>query len=263
VRYESDDDVICERSICDDGLPVLITLRRGAAPKSLPVVLLLHERYGFVQHTRDLAIRHAKDGFICVAADYFFKHPDQEALRSGRSYCEIGDTECLAFMMTALDRVLTHEAADARRVLAMGVCQTARYPLILAAHRPISAALVWYGAAQDREWQVNARFPTPLDHIISRVTCPVFACFGELDRVVTMNDVKRFRATLEKHDVSYEITIYKDAPHGWLNATMPERYREAQALAAWNAQLDFIARVFGGRFAPSRVDQRFLASYAR
>jgi carboxymethylenebutenolidase len=145
----------------------------------------------------------------------------------------------------------------------MGVCQTARYPLILAAQRPISAALVWYGAAQEREWQVNTRFPTSLEHVISRVPCPVFACFGEMDRVVTMNDVKRFRATLETYDKSYEITIYKDAPHGWLNSTMPERYREAQALAAWNAQSDFIGRVFGGGFVPSRVDQRFIASYAK
>ena len=48
---------------------------------------------------------------------------------------------------------------------------------------------------------------------------------------------------LDRHDKSYTIKVYADAPHGWLNDTMPGRYRRAQAEAAWALQLAFLERV--------------------
>src|SRR5262252_4436846 len=67
-----------------------------------------------------------------------------------------------------------------------GVCQTGRHPLVLAAERPIAAALVWYGAASQREWQTSARYPRPLDEIIAAVECPVLGIFGEADHVISL-----------------------------------------------------------------------------
>ena len=50
-----------------------------------PAVVLMHERYGLVQHTRDLTERYARDGYVCIAPDFFHKHPNQAALHCGRS----------------------------------------------------------------------------------------------------------------------------------------------------------------------------------
>jgi carboxymethylenebutenolidase len=38
---------------------------------------------------------------------------------------------------------------------------------------------------------------------------------------------------LVKAKKSFDIRIYADAPHGFLNDTMPGRYRAAQTQAAW------------------------------
>ena len=69
--------------------------------------------------------------------------------------------------------------------------------------------------------------------------------------------MQRLRNTLEAHKKSYEIHIYKGAPHGWLNDTMPGRYRKPQAEAGWAAQQRFLSEVFAGAYDSKRVRWRF------
>ena len=144
----------------------------------------------------------------------------------------------------------------------MGVCQTGRHPLVYAAQRPIAAALVWYGAASAREWGVNERFHEPLDAIIARVACPVLGIFGEADHVISIDDVRRFRDCLDRHEKSYTIKVYPGAPHGWLNDTMPGRYRREAAEAAWALQLAFLNNVFHGRYDKPRRVQVYECEHA-
>jgi len=59
--------------------------------------------------------------------------------------------------------------------------------------------------------------------------------------------VWRFRDCLERHGKSYTIHVYHDAPNGWLNDTMPGRYRRAQAEAAWAQQRVFRRKVLAAR----------------
>ncbi len=127
--------------------------------------------------------------------------------------------------------------------------------------RPASAGVRRRGADQrrrglvrrrgaKREWEVNKLQPKALDDIIAKLHCPVFGAFGETDHIISLDDVRRFRNSLEKHKKSYDIHIYKGAPHGWLNDTMPGRYRKPQADAGWAAQQQFLTEVFGGGYRP-------------
>jgi carboxymethylenebutenolidase len=122
---------------------------------------------------------------------------------------------------------------------------------------PIAAAIVWYGAASKREWGVNETQPVALDDIIAKVPCPVFGAFGSDDHIISVEDVRRFRDSLERHKKSYDIHLYDGAPHGWLNDTMPGRYRKAQAEAGWQDQQHFLKQVLGGGYPADRVRWRF------
>src|SRR5262249_43070868 len=144
---------------------------------------------------------------------------------------------------------------DASRIAVKGVCQTGRHPLVLAAQRPIAAALVWYGAASQREWQASVPYPKPLDQLTAAGEWAVLGIFGESDRVISLADVRRLRDCLDRHDKSYTIKVYADAPHGWLNDTMPGRYRRAQAEAAWAMQLAFLGRVLDPGYDRARCVQ--------
>jgi len=232
--------------VCANGMPAVIASPADAAGR-LPVVVLMHERYGLVQHTRDQAARCARDGYFVIAPNFFFRHPDQATLNKGDGRYDMTDPESVELMNAALDKVRESAVADMDRVAIAGYCQTGRHPLVYAAQHKIAAAVVWYGAASKREWNVNELQPKALADIIADVDCPVFAAFGAEDHIISLDDVRRFRNTLEDHRKSYDIHVYAGAPHGWLNDTMPGRYRKEQAEAAWARQQAFLSEALGDK----------------
>ena len=58
---------------CDNGMPAFLAYPPGG--ESFPVVILMHERYGLVQHTRDQAMRCARDGYTVLAPNFFSAIP--------------------------------------------------------------------------------------------------------------------------------------------------------------------------------------------
>jgi carboxymethylenebutenolidase len=245
---------------CGDDMPAFVAVPDHTT--KAPAVIVVHERYGFVRHTRDLAERFARDGFVAVAPDLYFKYPDQEAVHRGDAICDVADPDALVALGAAIDELKTIPQADPARLAIMGVCQTGRLPLVVAASRPIGAALVWYGAAQPREWAVNVKYPRALDEIIGAIDCPVLGMFGETDHLISVDDIRQFRDCLECHGKTYSIHVYRDAPHGWLNDTMPGRYRRAQAEAAWADQRAFLQRVLTPAYDRSTRVQRYAADIA-
>jgi carboxymethylenebutenolidase len=245
-----------EEIICAGGMPAY--LARPAADGKAPCIVLMHERYGLVQHTKDLARRFAEAGYVCIAPDVFFRHPDQEGLRAGTVICSISDPDAVRDLSAAIDALDGVTSADTSRIAVKGVCQTGRHPLVLAAERRIAAALVWYGAAQKNQWPESKLQPRPLEEIIAAIDCPVFGAFGETDHLISLDDVRRLRNCLEDKKKTYEIHVFGAAPHGWLNDTMPGRYRREPAEASWAAQLKFLAGVFGATGKPSTVSWKFV-----
>ena len=81
-----------------------------------------------------------------------------------------------------------------------------------------------------------------MEDLIARMRAPVLGLFGEKDHVISIDDVRRLRDALERHDRSYQITVYAGAPHGWLNDTMPGRYRPQIASRTWAEVVAFLAR---------------------
>jgi carboxymethylenebutenolidase len=238
-------DIATKDIRCAGGLPAFLALPAITGKSKIPAIVLMHERYGLVKHTRDLAERFARDGFACLAPDFFYKHPDQDALHRGDAGYALTDYEAIEYLASAVAELAALPQVDGGKIAVKGVCQTGRHPLVLAAERQnIAAALVWYGAANAREWEPNDRYMKPLDDMLGRLQCPVLGIFGEADHLISLNDVRRFRDSLERHDKTYTIRVFAGAPHGWLNDTMPGRYRREAAEAAWALQLEFLHRVF-------------------
>src|SRR5579883_82074 len=180
------------------GTPALLAEPESGGP--YPCVVILHERYGLVKHTEDLARRLAGSGYVVLAPDLFYTYPDQEALHRGDVSVVPTDAE----VVERIDHVLAHfkdaRSADPSRLGLIGVCQTGRYAIA---------------------------------------------------------DVQRLRGSLEKYDKSYQITIYGDAPHGWLNDTMPGRYRPEIAKRSWAEILEFFERVLANDYDASMIEWKF------
>ncbi len=106
--------VTFEDITCENGMPAVLAYPAGGG--SFPTVILMHERYGLVQHTRDQAMRCARDGYAVLAPNFFFRHPDQAALNAGKSRYDLTDPESVELIKVALGcrRILPDRAAPAR-----------------------------------------------------------------------------------------------------------------------------------------------------
>jgi len=143
------------------------------------------------------------------------------------------------------------------------VCQTGRQPLLLAANRnDIAGVVVLYGAIGSKEWDGNELRPTSVEKLVAQVSCPVLGIFGEADHIISVDDVVRFRGCLEWAKKSYHVRLYRDAPHGWLNDTMPGRYRKEPAKDAWSLMMSFLKKCFAGGWDQQRMSSIFESDYS-
>ena len=121
-------DIVSEDIVCDNGMPAFLAYPAGGGP--FPTVILMHERYGLVKHTRDQAMRSARDGFAVLAPNFFFRHSDQRILNAGDSRYDMTDPESVELIKAALAAMKKQKVADAKRVAVCGYCQTGRHPLL-------------------------------------------------------------------------------------------------------------------------------------
>jgi carboxymethylenebutenolidase len=232
---------------CASGMDAYLAL--PGTPGLHPGVVLLHERYGLAQHTKDLATRFASEGYACIAPNLFFREPNQAEILRGDANGHHTDDSVSEDVAAAIERLALAPEANVERVAVMGVCATGRYPLVVAARRSdVEACLVFYGGTPRTD---DGR--EPLLDIAKRSRAPVLGVFGELDHVDSVENVRAFRDCLEDARRSYHIKLVAGVPHGFLNDTMPGRYRRPEAEAAWQLLMDFLRRVRSRGFPSDRV----------
>lgn len=235
-------------------------LAQPAGLGPFPAVVLLHERYGLFQHTLDLAEKFAVEGYVCLAPDLYSRIQDQTELLAGEVRIPVHDDQVRQDLDAAIAYLRDLPEVDVSRMALMGVCMSGRYPITVGAYRKdLRALVVFYGGAAPKEWDAGEYFPEPLADLFPRIGAPVLGVFGERDHVVPVESVLRLRDVLEGANKSYEITIYADMPHGWLNDRMPARYR-ADGARAWRQLMDFLGRAFEGAYSAERVQWQFESS---
>ena len=230
-----------------------------------PAVILLHERYGIDRHTKDLTVKLAQAGFVGLAPDLFHRFSgDRKAVLRGEQRVDLTDDGALEDLSAAVEYLKKLKEVDGGRIGVIGVCQTGRQPVLLAANRDdIAGAVVLYGAIGGKEWLGNDLRPTPIEELIAQVQCPVLGVFGEADHIISVDDVARFRNSLEKAKKNWHIRIYPGAPHGWLNDTMPGRYRKEAAKDAWNLMMAFLKKCFAGGWDDGRIACTYESAYSK
>ena len=230
---------------------------RGAA-----AVIILHERYGLVQHTLDLAQKLADDGYVAFAPNLFSQWDgDQAALKAGAQRVVIPDAECNRIIGQALDMLRSDAHAQPQHIFVMGVCQSGRYPIVAASQRSdISACIVFYGACQERDWSAGELQPVAMSDMLATLTVPSLFVFGEADHTISLDNVRRMRDALETHRKSYRMQVLAGAPHGFMNTTMPGRYRPCDTKVGWSLLLCFMQEVLGGEWPVGSVRWEFRSS---
>ena len=244
------------------GMDVLLARPEAKHPR--PAVVLIHERYGIVQHQRDLAERLASEGYVACLPNLFHRFDgDREALERGDITTGIRDDEALADLDDAIAFLRDESYVSGDDIGIIGVCQSGRQPMLYAANRrDVASIVVMYGGVGKNDWESNEARPATVTDLVRDLSCPVLGLFGEEDHVVAVEEVERYRDELERARKSYRIRVYRGAPHGWLNDTMPGRYRREQAEESWGELTKFLRETLDSRWDPDHVTWSFESDIA-
>jgi carboxymethylenebutenolidase len=211
-------------------------------------VIVIHEVFGLVEHTREIVRKFAAHGFIAIAPDLYYREgpgdlekivADVRAKGGAPDARVIGDLEGA---VEALKSVTTCNG----KAGCIGYCSGGRQTLLFACNTgSLSAAVDCYGGRVVTD-EVNANQPKPVIDMIAGLGCPVLGLFGAMDQNPSPEHVARLEAEMKKHGKQHEFVTYpEDVGHGFFADYRPS-YRQTAAVDGWQRVFGFFGRHLGG-----------------
>ncbi len=209
----------------------------------LPVVLVVQEIFGVHEHIQDLCRRLAKQGYMAIAPELYFRQGD------AREYQDIGELlQKLVSkvpdrqVMSDLDHA-AHWAArhggDAGRLFVTGFCWGGRITWLYAAHNPqLKAGVAWYGKLVGDKTLNSPQQPVD---VAKDLSAPVLGLYGALDSSILQESVDTMRQALRAANAEAEIVVYPQAGHAF-NADYRPSYEAESAQDGWQRMLAWFAR---------------------
>ena len=190
-----------------------------------PGILIIHENRGLNEHTKDIARRYAKEGFIGLAVDLVSRAGGSKsdtavntgALGSAKIDDLVADMKAYA---TSLQKV---EGVKAGGIGVTGFCFGGGYAFESAIASPeVKAAVPYYGICR-------------LIDQLGTTKAAVLAMYGALDNRVT-SQAERVKAELAKTGRPFGVQVYDGANHAFFNDT-GANYNATAAADAWTKTL--------------------------
>jgi carboxymethylenebutenolidase len=197
-------------------------------------VVVGHERWGLNDQIKGVADRVAALGYATVVPDLFDGKIPSDAGLARALVRGLGDDRGIALVEGAAARLRALPgAAPGMPVGVIGFDMGARLALLAAFKgADLQAVVMFYGALPDA---LGA--PVTLQ-------APVLGLFGDLDRDIPVDGVKRFESAMAKAGKRATIKIFPGAFHSFFNEQRASYDREI-AGDAWNNVTGFLAKHLG------------------
>ena len=227
-------------------------LARPSQSGQYPGIVVIHEAFGLVEHIRDIARRFANIGYNALAPDLYSRaggpsNPDDIATVMSVMFGK-SDAEAVQDLDAAAAHLRDLSGATGK-VGAIGFCSGGRQTLLFAcSSNKVDAAVDCWGGFIHRatpDAETTPARPTAVITMVDRLSCPLFAVFGEEDQnpPVALADELRSRAQRTGKDVTTK--IYKNAGHAFLADYRPS-YREQPAFELWSDAVAFLDKHLKG-----------------
>jgi carboxymethylenebutenolidase len=245
--------------------------RPDDAPR--PAVVVIHEIFGLVDHTKDVANRFAAEGYVVLAPNLF---SGDEGLRSILTPNNIQRT--IQFMYTIppgkmrdpsfVQQELAKQDPESKTLLQKTTSllfgglpkEKLTQDLVKAVDYLNSQSFVkperigsvgfCFGGGMSINLACHAptaacvvfygESPTPIE-LVNNIKCPVLGLYGGEDTRINsgLDQLVKAMTTYKK---DFEMRIYPGAPHAFFNDTSKSTYRPEAAKDAWERVLRFYAR---------------------
>ncbi len=225
-------------AIAVDGGALPVYFAHPAQDGKWPTVLVVQEIFGVHEHIRDVCRRLAKQGYLAIAPELYFRQGDPAKVDNVGAILEgivskVADAQVMADL-DACAAWATSRGGDPARLGITGFCWGGRIAWLYAAHNPrLKAAVAWYGRLDGAPSENTPRHP--LD-VAAALHAPVLGLYGGQDQGIPLTDVEAMREALAAAGSRSEIVVFPDAPHAF-HADYRPSYRKAAAEEGWQRLL--------------------------
>lgn len=216
---------------------------RPAQGDKLPVVLVVQEIFGVHEHIRDVCRRLAKQGYLAIAPELFFRQGDPTKLENvadilSSIVSKVPDAQVMADLDACAEWAVTR-GGDAARLAITGFCWGGRITWLYAAHNPkLKAGVAWYGRLDGAPSDNQPK--QPID-IAANLNAPVLGLYGGQDQGIPLDDVEAMREAIKAAGKPGDIIVYPDAPHAF-HADYRPSFRKAEAEDGWKRLLEWFSK---------------------
>jgi len=216
----------------------------GAGP--FPGVVVIHEAFGLVPHTRELARKFAAAGYLAVAPDLYSRinAPDPADMRSViQAMGGLADSQAIGDMEGAAGYMKAQPSFNGK-MGCIGHCSGGRHTLLFACNtKSLSAAVDCYGGRVVMEAsELTPMMPKGVSDMVGDLNCPLLGLFGEADRNPSPDHLVKLEDALKRARKTYEFKSYK-APvgHGFFADYRPS-YNQEAAVDGWDKIFAFFGK---------------------
>jgi len=214
----------------------------GSGP--YPGVVVIHEAFGLVEHTKELVRKFAAHGYISIAPDLYYREgpgDPEKILAAVRQKGGAPDSRVIGDLegaVAALRSVVTCSG----KIGCIGHCSGGRHTLLFACNtKNLAAAVDCYGGRVVTD-ELTPNQPKAVIDMVADLSCPLLGLFGELDANPSPEHVARLEEEVKKHNKEYEFKSYPgDTGHGFFADYRPS-YRQESAVDGWQRIFDFFGR---------------------
>jgi len=183
-----------------------------------PGIIVIQEWWGLNDWVKDQADHFANDGYVALAPDLYRGKVATTPEVAHELMRGLPQDRAIADLKAAFDYLASREDVDASRIGVIGWCMGGGFSLDLTLAEPrIAATVINYGHL--------ATDPAS----IAKIHAPLLGNFGGKDQGITPADVHAFEDALKKDSRQFDIKIYDDAGHAFMNPNNKGGYVEADA----------------------------------
>ena len=194
-----------------------------------PAIIVIQEWWGLNDWVEQQANRFAGQGYVALAVDLYRGKVAADPEEAHELMRGLPEDRAIADLKAGFDYLTKRPDVDPERIGVVGWCMGGGYALAFATAEPrLKATVINYG-----------RLVTDFD-TIAKLNAPILGNFGDEDRGIPVEDVKKFGQTLTKAGKLGDIKIYEGEGHGFMS-------KESAATSdAWNRIDGFFKRNLRG-----------------
>ncbi len=199
-----------------DGQTLIGYFAAPADTQPVAGILVAPEWWGRNEYTEQRARELAEHGYAALAIDMYgdkkVTTDSQQAYAWMMQTFESDDT-FVNRASAVLDILKTQAEVGGNNLAAIGFCYDGKVVLDLArANAPLQAVATFHA---------NLSTATPAQ--VGQVQAEILVLHGELDSMVSLDDVAKFREEMHAAQVAHEVIVFEDAKHGFSNPLADER----------------------------------------